>query len=85
MPPEFWIRPSAWREIFDNDPDVAVNAARTLKERGLLRVQDNANLQVVVVIRGKSAKALPSGHPSWLGSRTFTAFTVLPRISVRMG
>jgi hypothetical protein len=41
----------------DNEPDVAVDAARTLKEAGFLRVQDNANLQVVVLIRGKSAKA----------------------------
>jgi hypothetical protein len=54
---EFWIRPDVWRDIFDNEPDVAVDAARTLKEAGLLRVQDNANLQVVVLIRGKSAKA----------------------------
>ena len=54
---EFWIRPDIWRDIFDSEPDVAVDAARILREAGFLRVQDNANLPVVVLIRGKSAKA----------------------------
>jgi hypothetical protein len=54
---EFWIRPDVWRDIFDNEPDVAVDAARTLREIGLLRVQDTENCQAVVIVRKKSVRA----------------------------
>ena len=55
---EFWVKPNVWREIFDNNPDVAVDAARTLREIGLLRVQDTDNCQAVVIVRNKkSARA----------------------------
>jgi hypothetical protein len=54
---EFWIKPNVWREIFDNNPDVAVGAARTLREAGLLRVQDAENCQAVVIVRKKSVRA----------------------------
>src|SRR5215831_18566378 len=54
---EFWIKPNVWREIFDNNPDVSVDAARTLREIGLLRVQDTENCQAVVEVRKKSVRA----------------------------
>jgi hypothetical protein len=54
---EFWIKPKVWREIFDNNPDVSVDAARTLREIGLLRVQDTENCQAVVEVRKKSVRA----------------------------
>src|SRR5262249_33960141 len=54
---EFWIRPDVWRDIFDNEPEVAVDAARTLREIGLVRVQDNAKCQAVVEVRKKSVRA----------------------------
>jgi hypothetical protein len=53
---EFWIRPDVWRDIFDNEPDVAVDAARVLREAGLLRVQDTGNCQAVVEVRHKSTR-----------------------------
>jgi hypothetical protein len=41
---EHWIRPDAWREtIFDGDEDAAQDAARTLRDLGLLRTQDSRN------------------------------------------
>jgi hypothetical protein len=56
---EFWIRPDTWRDtIFDGDEDAAQDAARTLRDLGLLRVQDNRNCQAVVCVRDrKSARA----------------------------
>src|SRR5262249_90881 len=38
-------------------PEVAVDAARTLREIGLLRVQDTENCQAVVEVRKKSVRA----------------------------
>jgi hypothetical protein len=57
---EYWIRPDIWRDtIFDGDEDAAVDAARTLRDLGLLRTQqDSCALQAVVMVRGrKSARA----------------------------
>src|SRR5262249_39101931 len=54
---EFWIRPDVWRDIFDNNPDVSVDAARTLREIGLLRVQDTENCQAGVEVQKKSVRA----------------------------
>ena len=54
---EFWIKPNVWREIFDSNPDLTVDAARTLRETGLLRVQDTENCQAVVIVRKKSVRA----------------------------
>jgi hypothetical protein len=56
---EFWIKPDTWRDtIFDGDEDAAQDAARTLRELGLLRVQDSRNCQAVVCVRDrKSARA----------------------------
>src|SRR5262249_48724910 len=54
---EFWIKPEVWRDIFDNEPDAAVDAARALREIGLLRVQDTENCQAVVEVRKKSVRA----------------------------
>jgi hypothetical protein len=51
---ECWIRPDTWRDtIFDGDEDAAVNAARTLRDLDLLRVQDSRNCQAVVCIRNR--------------------------------
>jgi hypothetical protein len=57
---EYWIRPDIWRDtIFDGDEDAAVDAARTLRDLGLLRTQqDSGALQAVVMVRNrKSARA----------------------------
>jgi hypothetical protein len=56
---EFWIKPETWRDtIFDGDEDAAQDAARTLRDLGLLRVQDSRNCQAVVCVRDrKSARA----------------------------
>jgi hypothetical protein len=51
---ECWIRPDTWRDtIFDGDEDAAVNAARTLRDLDLLRVQDSRNCQAVVCVRDR--------------------------------
>jgi hypothetical protein len=56
---EWWIKPDIWRDtIFDGDEDAAIEAARTLRDLGLLRVQDSRNCQAVVCVRDrKSARA----------------------------
>jgi hypothetical protein len=56
---EHWISPDTWRDtIFDDDEDEAVNAARMLRDLGLLRTQDSRNCQAVVCVRDrKSARA----------------------------
>ena len=56
---EHWIRPDTWRDtIFDGDEDAAQDAARLLRDLGLLRVQDGRNCQAVVCVRDrKSARA----------------------------
>jgi hypothetical protein len=56
---EFWIKPDIWRDtIFDGDEDAAQEAARTLRDLGLLRTQDSRNCQAVVCVRDrKSARA----------------------------
>jgi hypothetical protein len=56
---EHWIRPDTWRDtIFDGDEDAAQDAARLLRDLGLLRVQDGRNCQAVVCVRErKSARA----------------------------
>jgi hypothetical protein len=56
---EHWIRPDTWRDtIFDNDEDAAQDAARALRDLGLLRTQDSRNCQAVVCVRDrKSARA----------------------------
>jgi hypothetical protein len=56
---EFWIKPDTWRNvIFDGDEVEAVEAARTLRDLGLLRTQDSRNCQAVVCVRDrKSARA----------------------------
>jgi hypothetical protein len=56
---EHWIRPDIWRDtIFDGDEDEGVNAARVLRDLGLLRTQDSRNCQAVVCVRDrKSARA----------------------------
>jgi hypothetical protein len=51
---ECWIRPDTWRDtIFDGDEDAAVDAARTLRDLDLLRVQDSRNCQAVVCVRNR--------------------------------
>jgi hypothetical protein len=56
---EHWIRPDTWRDtIFDGVEDAAQDAARTLRDLGLLRTQDSRNCQAVVCVRDrKSARA----------------------------
>jgi hypothetical protein len=56
---QVWISADSWRDtIFDDDEDSAVNAARTLRDLGLLRTQDSRNCQAVVCVRDrKSARA----------------------------
>jgi hypothetical protein len=56
-PNDFWIRPDAWRSIFDNIAEMAVDAARALRDRDLLRIQDNVTCQAVVQVREKSTRA----------------------------
>jgi hypothetical protein len=83
---EVWVKPNVWREIFDNNPDVAVDAARTLREIGLLRVQDTENCQAVVIVRNKkSARAYVVKSKSSNGSPwNLTGFTGRLRLGLRM-
>ena len=57
-PKEYWIRPAIWRDtIFDGDEVAAGNAARTLRDLGLLRTQpNNDKVQAVVVVRDKKSQ-----------------------------
>jgi hypothetical protein len=49
---EYWIRPDIWRDtIFEGNEIASVEAARTLRDLGLLRVQDTRNFQAVVGVR----------------------------------
>jgi hypothetical protein len=54
---EFWVRPDIWRDtIFDGDEAAAVDAARTLRDLGLLRTQqDSGALQAVVMVRARKS------------------------------
>jgi hypothetical protein len=56
---EYWIRPDIWRDtIFEGNEIASVDAARTLRDLGLLRVQDTRNFQAVVGVRNhKTARA----------------------------
>jgi hypothetical protein len=56
---EYWIRPDIWRDtIFEGNEIASVDAARTLRDLGLLRVQDTRNFQGVVGVRNhKTARA----------------------------
>jgi hypothetical protein len=53
-PNEFWIRPDAWRSIFDNIAEMAVDAARMLRDMDLLRIQDKVTCQAVVQVAEES-------------------------------
>lgn len=53
---EWWILPSYWRAIFEPDVD-PVEAAQALEALGLLRRQDDGNLQVVVKVGKKPTRA----------------------------
>jgi hypothetical protein len=53
---EWWIKPKTWQDIFVPHGLDPVEAARTLKHLGLLRVQDSRNLQVVVKVRDTTAR-----------------------------
>ncbi|MBL1258009.1 hypothetical protein [Methylocystis sp. Sn-Cys] len=52
---EWWILPSHWRVIFEPDVD-AIDAAQTIEALGLLRRQDDGNLQAVVKVNGKTTR-----------------------------
>jgi hypothetical protein len=54
---EWWIKPPTWRSIFEPHGLDPVEAARTLKDSGILRVQDGQNLQAVVKVRDTRVRA----------------------------
>ncbi len=52
---ELWITPTFWRGVFE--PDIAaVEAAQVLDRLGLLRRQDDGNLQIMAKVGGKPAR-----------------------------
>jgi hypothetical protein len=53
---EFWIEPTVWTEELCGDEIDPQDAARTLKELGLLRTQDDNSFQIVAKVRGKSRR-----------------------------
>jgi len=52
---ELWILPAYWRSIFEPDID-AIEAAQALDRIGLLRRQDDGNLQAVAKVGGRTAR-----------------------------
>jgi hypothetical protein len=48
---EFWIEPLVWTEELCGDEIDPQDAARTLKELGLLRTQDDNSFQIVAKVR----------------------------------
>jgi hypothetical protein len=53
---EFWIKPAVWAEELCGDEMDPQDVARTLKELGLLRTQDDREFQIVAKVRGKSTR-----------------------------
>jgi hypothetical protein len=68
-PNEFWIRPDAWRSIFDNIAEMAVDAARMLRDMDSLRIQDKISGISVVWARvsGAGLCSLFSNFRFWGG------------------
>jgi hypothetical protein len=52
---ELWLLPAYWRGVFEPDID-AVEAAQVLDRLGLLRRQDDGNLQTVVKVGGRAVR-----------------------------
>jgi hypothetical protein len=53
---KFWIKPAVWAEELCGDEMDPQDVARTLKELGLLRTQDDREFQIVAKVRGKSTR-----------------------------
>ena len=52
---ELWLTPAFWRAIFEPDID-GVEAAQVLDRLGLLRRQDDGNLQIMAKVGGRGAR-----------------------------
>jgi hypothetical protein len=69
---EFWLKPSTWRDIYELHDVDPVEAARTLKDSGILRVQDGQNLQAVVKVRNTRVRAYAIDGTALAGWRPVT-------------
>src|SRR5262249_22998571 len=83
---EFWIEPTVWTEELCSDEIDPQDAARTLKELGLLRTQDDNSFQIVAKIRGKSRRVYSVSNAilTWRRVVTGHGYNGLSAVSLRM-